>query len=132
MLVANVVNRNVPTVHAEDDVVSAVGRLLDCRLGVLPVVAEDNRGARVVGLLRYRDAFAATYGGAEAAALPVKTAMSPALWTCRTSDSLGIALRMLRRSDVDALPVLDGDGYLVGVLSFADLVRDTARRAAPV
>jgi CBS domain-containing protein len=131
MLVANVVNKNVPTVRAEDDVVSAVGRLLDCRFGALPVVAQDDRGARVVGLLRYRDAFAATYGRAEPGAVPVAAAMSPAPPTCRASDSLGIALRMLRRSGVDALPVLDGDGYLVGVLSFADLVRDTARQAMP-
>jgi CBS domain-containing protein len=31
---------------------------------------------------------------------------------------------LLRRSGMEAVPVLDGDGYLVGVLSFADLVRD--------
>ena len=126
MLVASVVNRNVSTVRAEDDVASAVGRLLDSRVGVLPVVSEDDRGARVVGLLRYRDAFAATYGRSEPVNLPVAAAMSPAPWTCRTSDSLGIALRILRRSGADALPVLDGDGYLVGVLSFADLVRESA------
>jgi CBS-domain-containing membrane protein len=34
---------------------------------------------------------------------------------------------MLRRSGNEALPVLDGDGYLIGVLSFADLVREAAR-----
>src|SRR6185295_14007608 len=127
MLVANVVNRNVPVVRAQDDVVSAVGRLLECRSGVLPVVAEDDRGARVVGVLRYRDAFAATYGRAEPPALSVAAVMSPAPCTCRISDSLGLALRMLRRSGVDALPVLDGDGYLVGILSFADLMRESAR-----
>ena len=126
MLVESLVNRNVSTVRAEDDVASAVGRLLDSRVGVLPVVSEDDRGARVVGLLRYRDAFAATYGRSEPVNLPVAAAMSPAPWTCRTSDSLGIALRILRRSGADALPVLDGDGYLVGVLSFADLVRESA------
>jgi CBS-domain-containing membrane protein len=131
MLVDSVVNKNVPTVHPEDDVESAVGRLLDCRIGILPVVAEDGRGARVVGLLRFRDAFTATYGRGEPAALPVAAAMSPVASTCRASDSLGIALRTLRRSGIDALPVLDGEGYLVGVLSFADLVRATARRSPP-
>ena len=127
MLVAHVVNKNVPTVHAEDDMVSAVGRLLDCHFAALPVVAEDGRGRRVVGLLRHRDAFIATYGHSDPGAVSVAAAMSPVPETCRTSDSLGIALRMLRRSGVDALPVLDRDGYLVGVLSFTDLVRDTAR-----
>jgi CBS domain-containing protein len=128
MLVAHVVDRNVPTVHPEDDVLSAARRLLECRSGVLPVVAEDGRGARVVGLLRCRDAFAATYGRADGSdSLRVAAAMSPAVTTCRASDSLGIAVRVLRRSGMDAVPVLDGDGYLVGVLSFADLVREAAR-----
>jgi CBS-domain-containing membrane protein len=128
MLVAHVVDRNAPTVHPEDDMLSAARRLLECRSGVLPVVAEDGRGARVVGLLRCRDAFTATYGRSDGSdRLPVAAAMSPAVSTCRASDSLGLAVRVLRRSGLEAVPVLDGDGYLVGVLSFADLVRQAAR-----
>jgi CBS domain-containing protein len=128
MLVAHVIERNTPTVGPEDDVFWAARRLLDCRCGVLPVVVEEERGARVVGLLRDRDAFAATYGGAEGSlAMSVAAAMSPAACACRASDSLGLAVRMLRRSGNEALPVLDGDGYLIGVLSFADLVREAAR-----
>jgi CBS domain-containing protein len=128
MLVASIVDRNAPAVRAGDDIRSAARRLAESRCGVLPVVAEDERGARVVGLLRYRDAFAAIYGCADgAAAMSVASAMSPAVCTCRTSDSLGHAVRLLRRSGMEAVPVLDGDGYLVGLLSFADLVRDAAR-----
>ena len=93
-----------------------------------PVVDDDDRGARVVGLLSYQDAFAATWGSrAEPhAAVRVGAAMSEAACTCRASDSLGLALRLLRRSHSGALPVVDGDGYLVGVLSLADLVRQAA------
>src|SRR4030095_13788499 len=70
------------------------------RAGVLPVVAEDGRGSRVVGLLAYRDAFTITYGRANGAdALRVAAAMSPPVATCRESDSLGLAVRVLRRSD---------------------------------
>jgi CBS domain-containing protein len=128
MLVAHVVDRNVPTVHPEDDILSAARRLSECRFGFLPVVAEDGRGARVVGLLRCRDAFTATYGRSDGPdPLPVAAAMSPAVSTCRASDSLGLAVRVLRRSGMEAVPVLDGEGYLVGVLSFADLVREAAR-----
>jgi CBS domain-containing protein len=125
MLVEQVVNRSVPTVRPGDDVLMAARRLLECRCGVLPVVEEDGRGARVVGVLCYRDAFAATYARTDPlAAMPVAAAMSPAACTCKASDSLGLAVRLLRRSGTEALPVLDGDGYLVGVLSFADLVRE--------
>ena len=63
MLIAHVVSRNVPVARPELDVLSAARLLLESRCGVLPVVAEDAGGARVVGVLRYRDAFAATYDG---------------------------------------------------------------------
>ncbi len=128
MLVAQVVNRSVPTVHPDDGVLEAARRLLECGHDVLPVVAEGEHGARVVGVLRYRDAFAATYGGADGRrAMVVASAMSPALSTCRASDSLGVGLRSLRRSGTESIPVVDEEGYLVGVLSFADLLREAAR-----
>ena len=128
MLVGTVANRDVPTVHADLDVRSAARLLLQSRCGVLPVVAEDEGGTRVIGLLRYRDAFAATYDGDAAhGSMPVATAMRPATPTCRATDSLGVGLRQLRRNGDDAVPVLDDRGYLVGMLSYPDLVRVAAR-----
>ena len=59
--------------------------------------------------------------------MPVGAAMRPATSTCRASDSLGVGLRELRRSGDDAVPVLDDRGYLVGMLSFSDLVRVAIR-----
>jgi CBS-domain-containing membrane protein len=128
MLVGTVVSRDVPTAHPDLDVRSAARLLLQSRCGVLPVVADDDGRPRVVGLLRYREAFAATYDGDEGhGALPVAVAMTPAVSTCRASDSFGVGLRQLRRSGDDAVPVLDDQGYLVGMLSFPDLVRVAAR-----
>ncbi len=128
MLVAHVVNRNVPTVSPQEDLLSAARRLVEARSGMLPVVTVEDRGARVVGLLRDRDAYAGTFGRADDEhAVPVGAVMSPAACTCRASDSVGLAVRLLRRTGLDAIPVLDGDGYLVGVLSFVDLVREAAR-----
>ena len=114
------------TARPGDDVLSAARRLPECRCGVLPGVGEDERGARVVGLLRHRDAFAATYGRTDRPA--VAAVMSAPACTCRASDSLGVAVRLLRRSGMDAVPVLEREGYLVGVLSFADLVREAASK----
>jgi CBS domain-containing protein len=126
MLVASVVTRNVPRARPDLDVGSATRLLLQSHCGVLPVVARDAGGERVVGVLRYRDAFAATYDGdAGRSSMPVATAMAPVA-TCRATDTLGVGLRKLRRSGNDAVPVVDDEGYLVGMLSFADLVRDAA------
>src|SRR5262249_16386914 len=129
MLVATVVNKDVITAHPGLDVRSAARLLLRCRCGVLPVVTDDERGARVVGVLRYRDAFAAPYHADDGpASRPVAAGMRPPPPPCRASDSLGVGLRQLRRSGDDAVPVLDDQGYLVGMLSFPDLVRVAAAR----
>jgi CBS domain-containing protein len=106
MLVGTVVTRDIPTAHPELDVRSAARLLLRCRCGVLPVVANDDGGPRVVGVLRYREAFAATYDGDEGhGSMPVATAMAPANATCRATDSLGVGLRQLRRSRPSRGPV---------------------------
>jgi CBS-domain-containing membrane protein len=52
--------------------------------------------------------------------------MTPAVSTRRASDSAA-SNAQLRRSGDDAVPVLDDQGYLVGMLSFPDLVRVAAR-----
>ena len=49
--------------------------------------------------------------------------MAAASCTCRDTDSLGVGVRQLRRSGDDAVPVVDERGYLIGMLSFPDLVR---------
>src|SRR6185295_3917306 len=82
MLVAEILNRDVPTVGPDDDVFFAVRRLQESRGGILPVVVGEARGARIVGVLRYRDVFTATYGRHDATtATPVGAAMSPAGFT---------------------------------------------------
>ena len=58
--------------------------------------------------------------------MPVAVAMTPAVSTRRASDSAA-SNAQLRRSGDDAVPVLDDQGYLVGMLSFPDLVRVAAR-----
>lgn len=128
MLVAHVVDRNVPTVHPEDDILSAARRLLSSVGRASCPSAPGEADARVVGLLRCRDAFIASYGRANGTdALPVAAAMSPAAPSaaCPTrSDSRGggcggVGLRRC--------PSWTLNGYLVGVLSFADLMRAAAR-----
>jgi CBS domain-containing protein len=92
----------VPTADPALDVRSAARLLVQSGCGVLPVVVDDD-------------------------SMPVAAAMTPAVSTCRASDSLGVGLRQLRRSGDDAVLVLDDQGHLVGLLSFPDLIRVAAR-----
>ena len=127
MLVAHVVDRNVPTVHPEDDILSAARRLLECRSGVLPV------GSRRSGALVSSACCAAGTPSSPPTAAPMVPTPCRSRPRCRRRlhlphvDSLGLAGRGLRRSGIEAVPVLDANGYLVGVLSFADLMRAAPR-----
>jgi CBS domain-containing protein len=56
---------------------------------------------------------------------------TPNLVSCRASDTLAGAARVLARAGVGALPVLGEDGRLVGIISERDLVRALAQRADP-
>ena len=91
----------------------------DC--GALPVVDE---GGRVVGVVTDRNiCMALALTGQPAADLPVRSLLSPIVHTCRPSDEVRDALRMMRLHKVRRLPVVDGAGVLQGMLSFSDLVR---------
>ncbi|MBM3564670.1 MAG: CBS domain-containing protein [Alphaproteobacteria bacterium] len=51
-----------------------------------------------------------------------------ALATCRADDTVQMVVGMLHRHRVGALPVIDGDGRLVGIISERDIIRGLAER----
>ena len=91
----------------------------DC--GVVPVVDDEGR---VVGILTDRDICMAAYTqGKSLAGIPVAEAMSRDVVSCRPGDFLESTIRVMADRQVRRLPVLDGDGRPVGMVSFSDLVR---------
>ena len=57
--------------------------------------------------------------------------MSASLTTVRDSDSLVGALEIAEQHRVRHLPVVDGDGHLVGLLTQTDLLRARVRQECP-
>lgn len=47
----------------------------------------------------------------------------PKVVTCRPDDTVGLAAQMLTKNRIGAMPVIDGKGKLVGVISERDIVR---------
>ena len=104
------------------------------RAGVrhLPVV--DGRGT-IVGMLSDRDLLREGLLGwgddpgdsrgrasQRVAQSPVESVMTRGVHTCRPGDRLGdIAEQMVRRR-IDALPVVDGSGALLGIITSTDLL----------
>jgi CBS domain-containing protein len=59
--------------------------------------------------------------GRPAPDLPVRVVLHAALHTCRPSDGVRDALRLMRIHKVRRLPVVDGAGILQGMVSLTDL-----------
>lgn len=54
------------------------------------------------------------------------------LATCVATDPIDVALTILRTRQLRRLPVVEGDGELVGLLSLADVARESHREASQV
>ena len=99
----------------------------DC--GFVPVV-ESRESARVIGVVTDRDICIAAYTkNLPLDQIRLDEVMSTEVRTCRASDDVGDAEQTMRSAQVHRLPVVDDAGQLLGVLSVADVARETAREA---
>ena len=90
----------------------------DCRF--LPVVDADGRPIGVV-----TDGDICLIGTSDQRPLRdilVSEAMSRAVETCRPEDSVDKVLEVMKRRRIRHLPVVDGQGRLVGVVSLTDII----------
>jgi CBS domain-containing protein len=93
----------------------------DC--GVVPVV---DGGGRVVGVLTDRDlCMAAHFQNRALTDIPVAGVMAQQVCTCGADDDVVDAERLMAERQIHRLPVVSGDGALIGILSLADVARQT-------
>lgn len=98
----------------------------DC--GAIPVVDQE---MRVVGMITDRDVCMAAYTqGARLSESRVERSMSGDVRTCASGDDVGTAEQMMRVQQIRRLPVVDGDGQLVGILALGDIARQAERERA--
>jgi CBS domain-containing protein len=125
MNVAQLMTRIVETCRPDDSLAVAAGKMWDHDIGCLPVVAPDGR---VTGIVTDRDICMAGYiQGRPPSDIPVSVAMSKDLYACRPDDALIEAEETMRSHQVRRLPVIDGEGKLVGMISLNDLAREAER-----
>jgi Ala-tRNA(Pro) deacylase len=124
--VADLMTRNVLACHTEDHLNVPARLMWEADCGAVPVL--DPATERVVAMITDRDICMATFFQDRApGAVPVKDAMSSALYVCSKRDSLADAERVLRDNQVRRLPVVDEEGRLEGILSLADVIRRAER-----
>jgi CBS domain-containing protein len=126
--VEQLMTRDVRTCRPGDPVNAAAQIMWERDCGCVPVVEQEDGGARVVGLITDRDICMAAYiQGRPLSDITVESAMARAVRCCRFTDPIGTALKILEQNQLHRLPVLDENNYLIGMLSLADTARAAAR-----
>jgi CBS domain-containing protein len=126
MRVRDVMSGKVMACGAEEPLSSAARIMWEGDCGFVPVL--DFATGRLRGVVTDRDACMASYTQGKALAeIPVLTAMTSRVHTCRADDPVEHAEDAMAQNRVRRLPVLDADDRLVGVISLNDIARRAVR-----
>lgn len=110
-------------VRPDTPIVEAAACMRREHVGCVVVVEKKGAGEVPVGILTDRDIVVSVVAvGIDPRVLTVADAMARDVAVVREDDSLGAALSTMRRHGVRRVPVVSEEGWLVGLLSFDDLV----------
>ena len=121
MTIGDVCMRSVATAYPDETIVDAARKMRDQHVG--DVVVTDTQ-ARPVGILTDRDIVVAAVAQSadKLAGLLVGDVMSSDLVTARANDPISDALKIMRARGVRRLPIVSGDGRLVGLVALDDIL----------
>jgi len=125
MTVGEVCKRSVVVAAKNETIVEAANHMRASHVGDL-VVVEDRQGRRVpIGVITDRDivvgAVAPNSGHIES--LLVGDLMTPDVVTARETDPIEAALKKMEEHGIRRLPVVDGNGALVGIVTLDDALQ---------
>jgi CBS domain-containing protein len=127
MRVEKIMTHQVTTCGPHDTLEHAASLMWDSDCGSLPVTTADG-SRQIIGIITDRDiCMAALFQGKALRDLRVEDAMAKKVLTCRASDQIEDAQRQMQNEQIRRLPVVDNEGALMGIVSMADLVRESAR-----
>lgn len=126
MRIDKLMTHHVATCGPQDSLEHAAGLLWESDCGCLPVTGGGGRWLE--GIITDRDiCMAALFQGRALRDLRVEDAMTRKVHTCKPRDDIEEAQRLMQNAQVRRLPVLDDHGALVGIVSMADIARESAR-----
>ena len=125
MDVKRIMRHQIPNCGPDDTLNMAARIMWEEGCGSVLVVDPE---CRPVGFLTDRDICMAAYTqGRRLAEIKVETAMARRIVCCAEEDDLSHAMKLMRDSCLSRLPVVDGQGVLVGLLSLDDLGCESQR-----
>ena len=116
--ISELMTRNPVSIGPYKTVMQAARLMDDLNVGALPVC----HGFRLVGIITDRDiTVRATAAGLNPASTEVDVIMSSRVRSCLQEHSAEDVLREMASVQIRRMPVLDGQGRLVGMISLGDL-----------
>jgi CBS domain-containing protein len=117
--ISQIMKADVEICAPDDNLAAAAARLWDADIGCLPVVEV---AGQVIGMVTDRDiCMAAYHSGRPLHEIPVSVAMAKKVLSCPPDATLVEAEQIMRSGQVRRLPVVDSDGFLVGIVTLNDL-----------
>lgn len=130
MSVGRICSRVVDLAHHDESVWQAAERMHQRAVGTL-VVVDDNE--RPVGIVTDRDLVERVLAKAlDPNVTTIGSVMTEALQTVSEHDAIEQAITVMRRERCRRLPVVDGAGELVGLLSLDDVLQLLAEELTTV
>jgi CBS domain-containing protein len=128
MNVEELMTGNVRTCCPNDPLSDAARIMWEADCGCVPVTEECYGSAKVVGMITDRDICMAAYTqGLPLSEIEIGSVMATTLCSCRMTDSIATALKILEQNQIHRLLVLDQDDTLMGLLSLTDIAREAKR-----
>jgi len=108
------------SIGADDPILAAIQIMAERHVGALPVLREG----RLAGIVSERDyARKVILLGRSSSETPVWQIMSAPVVTVGPDDGVRHCMEVMTERRIRHLPVVDGDGEMIGVVSIGDLVR---------
>jgi CBS domain-containing protein len=104
--------------------------MIDCDCGEIPII---EAGGKVIGVVTDRDIVCRTLAlGRNPLELRARDAMSSPVVTIQADRSLEECAKLLEHNKIRRVPVIDGQGKLIGIVAQADMARNTEQEGADV
>jgi len=129
MIVSDLSAKDPAYCQPEQSLASAAHLMQTRDCGMLPVVDPSRR---LLGVITDRDlCLALATRDHRPSAILVRDVMSSPVHALHAADTVGHALKAMRKYRVRRLPVVDGEGRLAGILALNDLILAVGRPKAP-
>ena len=121
MKISDVMTRDVQTIGPEQSAREAAGFMLSADAGAIPVT----EGNRLVGMITDRDIAVRGVAQGHGPDTPVRDLMSSDIVAARLDDDTDDVAARMSEAQVRRLPVIDEQEKLCGIVSLADLTRES-------